>query len=276
MCATCGCSGHVVEIVSQPDRAGSLETEYHGGKDQHGPRETEVGSHSHYHDRENVRVLKLTADVLSENKKYAERNRRYLQERRVRMLNLVSSPGAGKTTLLTETIGELKNSVPVAVIEGDQQTRRDSDRIAATGVQVAQINTGKACHLDAKMVGQALETLTLEEGGILFVENVGNLVCPADFDLGEGKRVVMLSVTEGDDKPLKYPNIFASADLMIVTKTDLLPYVDFDSDACTQYARRLKPSIDVIRTSAKTGNGIRNWHNWLSGFRDGSGANIRL
>jgi hydrogenase nickel incorporation protein HypB len=168
----------------------------------------------------------------------------------------------------------LKNYVAVAVIEGDQQTRRDSDRIAATGVPVAQINTGKACHLDAKMVGQALETLTLEEGGILFVENVGNLVCPADFDLGEGKRVVMLSVTEGDDKPLKYPNIFASSDLMIVTKIDLLPYVDFDSDACTRYARRLKPSIEVIRTSAKTGNGIRHWHNWLSGFREGPGAHF--
>ena len=270
MCATCGCSGPVVEI--EPDRGGSLETEYHGGKDQREPRGAEVGSHSHLHDRENVRVLKLAADVLSENRKYAERNRRYLCERHVRMLNLVSSPGAGKTTLLTETIGELKNYVAVAVIEGDQQTRRDSDRIAATGVPVAQINTGKACHLDAKMVGQALETLTLEEGGILFVENVGNLVCPADFDLGEGKRVVMLSVTEGDDKPLKYPNIFASSDLMIVTKIDLLPYVDFDPDACTQYARRLKPSIEVMRTSAKTGNGIRLWHNWLWGFREGSGA----
>lgn len=164
MCATCGCSGPVVEIVSQPDRAGSLETEYHGGKDQHGPAGTEVGSHSHFHDRENVRVLKLAADVLSENRKYAERNRRYLCERHVRMLNLVSSPGAGKTTLLTETIGELKKYVAVAVIEGDQQTRRDADRIAATGVQVAQINTGKACHLDARMVGQALESLTLEEG----------------------------------------------------------------------------------------------------------------
>ena len=142
---------------------------------------------------------------------------------------IFATVGAGKTTLLTKTI------------EGDQQTRRDSDRIAATGVQVAQINTGKGCHLDAKTVGKALESLTLEEGGILFVENVGNLVCPANFDLGDGKRVVMLSVTEGDDKPLKYP-IFASSDLMIVTKIDLLPYVDFDSDVCTQYARRVKPS----------------------------------
>ena len=162
----------------------------------------------------------------------------------------------------------MKNYIAVAVIEGDQQTSRDSDRIAATGVQVTQINTGKGCHLDAKMVGEALESLTLEEGGILFVENVGNLVCPADFDLGEGKRVVMLSVTEGDDKPLKYPNIFASSDSMIVTKIDLLPYVIFDSEACTQYARRLKPSIEVIRTSAKTSNGVRLWCDWLLGFSE--------
>jgi hydrogenase nickel incorporation protein HypB len=171
MCATCGCSGPVVEIVSQPDRAGPLETGYHSGKDQHEPTGTEVGSHSHFHDRETVRILKLAADVLSENKKYAERNRRYVCERHVRMLNLVSSPGAGKTTLLIKTIGELKNYVAVAVIEGDQQTRRDSDRIAATGVQVAQINTGKACHLDAKIVGQALESLTLQ-GGAFFLSRM--------------------------------------------------------------------------------------------------------
>ena len=275
MCTTCGCSGPVIRIASQTDRAGSLEPAHHVGKDQERLAGAETGSRAPFHIQENVRVLKLAADVLSENRRYAERNRRYLCEHRVRMLNLVSSPGAGKTTLLTETIGELKNYVTVAVIEGDQQTMRDSDRIAATGVQVAQINTGKACHLDAKMVGQALKTFTLEEGGIIFVENVGNLVCPADFDLGEGKRVVMLSVTEGDDKPLKYPNIFASSDLMIVTKIDLLPYVDFDFDACTRYAKRLKPSMEVIRASAKTGNGIRHWHKWLSGFREDSRADRR-
>jgi hydrogenase nickel incorporation protein HypB len=264
MCATCGCPRPEVEVESQPELAGPPEHDV--GEDQRVPTGNEMASHAHFNGRHDVRVLKLEADVLSENRKYAQQNRRYLCERRVGMLNLVSSPGAGKTTLLTETIGKLKNYIAVAVIEGDQQTSRDSDRIAATGVQVAQINTGKGCHLDAKMVGEVLESLTLEEGGILFVENVGNLVCPADFDLGEGKRVVMLSVTEGDDKPLKYPNIFASSDLMIVTKIDLLPYVDFDSEACTQYARRLNPSIEVIRTSAKTGNGMRLWCDWLFGF----------
>ena len=264
MCGTCGCSRPEVEIDSQPEPA--VSSEHYVGEDQREPTGSQMGFHAHFNRRKEVRVMKLEADILSENRKYAQENRRYLCERRVGMLNLVSSPGAGKTTLLTETIGKLKNYIAVAVIEGDQQTSRDSDRIAATGVQVAQINTGKGCHLDAKMVGEALESLTLEEGGILFVENVGNLVCPADFDLGEGKRVVMLSVTEGDDKPLKYPNIFTSSDLMIVTKIDLLPYVDFDFEACTQYARRLKPSIEVIRTSAKTGNGMRLWCDWLLGF----------
>ncbi len=153
----------------------------------------------------------------------------------------------------------------ICVIEGDQQTSRDAERIASTGVQVVQINTGKACHLDARLVGRALEKLKLEKGGILFVENVGNLVCPADFDLGEEKRIVLLSVTEGDDKPLKYPNIFASSDLMIVTKSDLLPYVDFDSEAASSNARRLKPAIETIETSAKTGEGLRQWYDWLSG-----------
>jgi hydrogenase nickel incorporation protein HypB len=263
MCGICGCSSPEVEIESPSEPPGSSERDV--GEDQHELAGDKIASHTHFHGREDIRILKLEADILSENRKYAQQNRHYLRERRVRMLNLVSSPGAGKTTLLTETIQKLKNYIAVAVIEGDQQTSRDSDRIAATGVQATQINTGKGCHLDAKMVAEALESLTLEEGGVLFVENVGNLVCPADFDLGEGKRVVMLSVTEGDDKPLKYPNIFASSDLMIVTKIDLSPYVDFDLDACTQYARRLKPSLEVIRTSAKTGNGIKPWCDWLLG-----------
>ena len=149
------------------------------------------------------------------------------------------------------------------MIEGDQQTSRDAERIAATGIEVVQINTGKACHLDAQMVGRALKELDMENGSILFVENVGNLVCPAEFDLGEEKRVVMISVTEGDDKPLKYPSIFASSDLMIVTKIDLSPHVDFDCEACIRYAKRLKPSIEIIRTSAKTGEGLEEWYHWI-------------
>jgi hydrogenase nickel incorporation protein HypB len=264
MCTTCGCSMPEGELHSHRELA--QLSECHAGDDQCEPAGNENGSHVHFKGRHDVRILKLETDILRENRKYAEENRRYLSQRRFGMLNLVSSPGAGKTTLLTETIATLKNEVPVAVIEGDQQTNRDAERIAATGVQVVQINTGKGCHLDAKMVGKALQSLTLEEGGILFVENVGNLVCPADFDLGEGKRAVMLSVTEGDDKPLKYPNIFASCDLMMVTKIDLLPHVDFDPDACARYARRLKSYLEVLRTSAKTGEGMRTWYRWLLGF----------
>jgi hydrogenase nickel incorporation protein HypB len=215
--------------------------------------------------REGIRILKLTVSVLEENAKHAELNRRYLRERGVRMFNVVSSPGAGKTTLLLRSIGDLKGRLSICVIEGDQQTTRDAERIALTGIQVVQINTGKACHLDAQMVGRALKELNLENGGVLFVENVGNLVCPADFDLGEEKRIVMLSVTEGDDKPLKYPNIFASSDVMVVTKIDLSPYVDFDLAACVAHARQLKPSLVTILSSARTGEGLKQWYDWLCG-----------
>jgi hydrogenase nickel incorporation protein HypB len=224
--------------------------------------------------RGGVRILKLAASVMEENAKYAEQNRRYLRERGVRMFNVISSPGAGKTTLLLRSISDLKDRLSISVIEGDQQTTRDAERIALTGIRAVQINTGKACHLDAQMVGRALEELDLENGGILFVENVGNLVCPADFDLGEEKRVVMLSVTEGDDKPLKYPNIFASSDMMVVTKIDLSPYVDFDVKVCVANARRLKPSLETILSSAKTGEGLKHWYDWLCGpgFLEVSGA----
>jgi hydrogenase nickel incorporation protein HypB len=258
-----GCSKHEVKVGSQQVVFSSDHHEHYESQD--GGTQGGVPSYSDLRGRERVRILKLGSSVLEENVKYAEQNRRYLRERSVRMLNLVSSPGAGKTTLLARSIRDLKDHFAIWVIEGDQQTRRDAERIASTGVQVAQINTGKACHLDAQLVGRALEELKLEKGGILFVENVGNLVCPADFDLGEEKRIVLISVTEGDDKPLKYPNIFASSDSMVVTKADLLPYVDFDSEACIQYARRLKPSLEVIRTSAKTGEGLRQWYDWLSG-----------
>jgi hydrogenase nickel incorporation protein HypB len=189
MCATCGCSGHEVEMGSQQVVANSHHHDQHENQD--GGARGALHSHADLHQQEGVRILKLAANVLKENAKHAEQNRRYLRERSVRMLNLVSSPGAGKTTLLTRSIRDLKDHFAICVIEGDQQTSRDAERIAATGIQVVQINTGKACHLDAQMVGRALEELKLEKGGILFVENVGNLVCPADFDLGEEKRIVI-------------------------------------------------------------------------------------
>jgi len=213
--------------------------------------------------KEGRRVIQLEQDLLSKNNQFAGQNRRYLGGLGVPAFNLVSSPGAGKTTLLTRTIQDVKDRVPIAVIEGDQQTSRDAERIAAAGAQAIQINTGKGCHLDAHMVGHALKKLTLDAGSILFIENVGNLVCPAEFDLGESRRVVILSVTEGDDKPLKYPNIFASADLMLLTKIDLLPYVSFDVGRCRQQARQVNRSLEVICLSAQTGDGLDLWYEWI-------------
>jgi hydrogenase nickel incorporation protein HypB len=209
------------------------------------------------------RLIQVEADILGKNKIFAERNRQYLTERGVLALNLVSSPGSGKTTLLVETLERLKGEVPVAVVEGDQQTSYDADRIRATGAPAVQINTGKGCHLDAHMVGHALEKLLLDEGGVLFVENVGNLVCPSAFDLGEAFRVVILSVTEGEDKPLKYPDIFASADVMVLNKTDLLPHLDFSVDDAIANAKRINRTIRVLQVSARTGEGMQDWLDWL-------------
>ncbi len=179
------------------------------------------------------------------------------------MLNLVSSPGSGKTTLLTHTIDALKGEIRLTVIEGDQQTTNDAERIRKTGVNALQINTGKGCHLDAQMVGDALESLAPETGSILFIENVGNLVCPAAFDLGEAHKVVILSVTEGEDKPIKYPEMFHAADLMLLNKIDLLPYLEFDLDRCIEYARRVNPTIKVLQLSATSGAGMASWYRWL-------------
>lgn len=209
------------------------------------------------------RLLRVEQDLLARNNHYAEINRRYLAERGIFALNLVSSPGSGKTSLLTATIRSLGTKPAVAVIEGDQQTSFDTERIRTTGVAAVQINTGKGCHLDAHGIGHALEGLALPEGGVLFIENVGNLVCPAGFDLGEAHKVVILSVTEGEDKPLKYPDMFAAADLMIVNKIDLLPYLDFDVDRCLEYARRINPSIETLQLSVRSGEGMEGWLDWI-------------
>ncbi len=188
------------------------------------------------------RVISIERNILSKNDALADANRKRLQANSVFALNLVSSPGSGKTALLVRTIDDLKGRYPIAVIEGDQQTSRDADRIRATGVRAVQVNTGKGCHLDAHMVGHALDYLPLETGSLLFIENVGNLVCPAAFDLGEAHKVVVLSVTEGEDKPLKYPDMFAAADLMLLNKSDLLPHLEFDLDVCFAAALRGKPA----------------------------------
>ena len=209
------------------------------------------------------RMVQIEQDILAKNDAVAAANRQRLADRGIFALNLVSSPGSGKTTLLVKTIQALQGRLKVAVIEGDQQTTLDADRIRATGAPAVQVNTGKGCHLDADMVRRALDRLDPADGSLLLIENVGNLVCPAAFDLGEAHKVVILSVTEGEDKPLKYPDMFHAADLLLVNKTDMLPYVQFDVEAAIGHARRVRPGIEALRVSATTGEGMDAWLDWL-------------
>ena len=213
------------------------------------------------------RMLEVEIDVLDKNNQIAARNRARFAAREQLVLNLVSSPGSGKTTLLTETLMRLKDRVSCAVIEGDQQTVNDAARIRATGTPAIQVNTGKGCHLDAQMIADAAPRLPLESNGILFIENVGNLVCPASFDLGERHKVAVLSVTEGEDKPLKYPHMFAAASVMLLNKVDLLPYLNFDVEKCLACAREVNPNIEIILLSATSGEGMDSWLNWLEAQR---------
>ena len=209
------------------------------------------------------RMLEVEIDVLDKNNQIAARNRARFAAREQLVLNLVSSPGSGKTTLLTETLMRLKDRVSCAVIEGDQQTVNDAARIRATGTPAIQVNPGQGCHLDAQMIADAAPRLPLESNGILFIENVGNLVCPASFDLGERHKVAVLSVTEGEDKPLKYPHMFAAASVMLLNKVDLLPYLNFDVEKCLACAREVNPNIEIILLSATSGEGMDSWLNWL-------------
>jgi hydrogenase nickel incorporation protein HypB len=225
MCATCGCGSHQHETVSAS--------------------------------------VSIEEKVLAKNDGLAATNRAWLTQRNIVALNLMSSPGSGKTTLLERTITQMGDTRPVAVVEGDQATSFDADRIRRTGCAVVQINTGAGCHLDAAMVHGALHDLAPRDGSLLFVENVGNLVCPALFDLGETAKVVVVSVTEGTDKPLKYPHMFAVADLVLVNKIDLAPYVDFELDRCVSYARSVNPGVEAVAVSAKTGEGLDAWYNWI-------------
>ena len=221
-------------------------------------------AHAHAPGLTQERMVRIEQDILGKNNVYAGENRQYFAEHGLFAINLVSSPGSGKTTLLVKTIEDLAGRLPVAVVEGDQQTSNDADRIRATGAPAVQVNTGKGCHLDAHMVGHALERLYLPDDGLLMIENVGNLVCPSSFDLGEAHKVVILSVTEGEDKPLKYPDMFHAADLMILNKIDLLPYLTFDVEKCIDYARRINPKLEVIKVSATTGEGMERWLAWLT------------
>jgi hydrogenase nickel incorporation protein HypB len=210
-----------------------------------------------------ARTLRIERDIMEKNNAYANSNRAYLIGLQTLALNFVSSPGSGKTSLLVRAIDDLKRRFAIAVIEGDQQTTRDAERIRATGARAVQINTGKGCHLDAQMVAHALDELALEQCGLLFIENVGNLICPAGFDLGEAHKVVVLSVTEGEDKPLKYPEMFAAANLMLLNKSDLLPHLDFDVSACLANALRINPELQILIVSARTGEGMAALYAWI-------------
>lgn len=233
------------------------------------------GAHNHVVGMSRERTIQVEQDILGKNDQYAAANRHYFEAHGIFALNLVSSPGSGKTTLLTKSIDMLKREFLQLVIEGDQQTANDAERIRATGARALQINTGKGCHLDAHMVGHALQALAPEENSVLYIENVGNLVCPAAFDLGEAHKVVILSVTEGEDKPLKYPDMFHAANLLVLNKVDLLPHLSFDVGACVEYARRINPDIQILQLSATTGEGVEAWCQWIREARQserGTGA----
>jgi hydrogenase nickel incorporation protein HypB len=219
---------------------------------------------SQIHAKIHSTTISLEQDILTKNNLIAAQNRGWFKGRNILSLNLVSSPGAGKTTLLTRTINDLKNRLPIYVIEGDQETINDAKKIQETGCKVVQINTGTGCHLEAAMVERALRELNPPLNSVVMIENVGNLVCPALFDLGEKAKVVILSVTEGEDKPIKYPHMFRASDVMILTKIDLLPYVQFDVERCLEYARTVNPQIRIFQVSAITGFGLESWYEWLN------------
>ncbi len=260
MCNICGCN--------KAEHA--VETMHKHADHQHDP----ISEHQHIDCEQNSaaasvarlsgsRMLEIEQNLLAKNNYYAEQNRQKLQADDIFALNFISSPGSGKTTLLTEIINRLKKQHVIYVVEGDQQTAIDAARIRETGVKATQINTGKGCHLDAHMVGHAIDHLDMQKNAFLFIENVGNLICPAGFDLGEAHKIVILSVTEGEDKPLKYQEIFHAADLMIINKIDLLPYVNFNLKQCCEYAKQINPDIEIIQLSATSGENIAQFSNWL-------------
>lgn len=283
MCATCGCgddAGTRVTMVSDAAHGHDPHEHPHPHPPDHDPAHPHEHPHPHPHEHGHphdhvlshaeptppTQTLVLEQQILAKNDMLAAHNRGWLAGRGITALNVMSSPGSGKTTLLARTIVEMSAADPehrFAVVEGDQETLLDAERIRATGAPVVQINTGAGCHLDAEMLRQGLDRLSPAPGSVLMIENVGNLVCPALFDLGETARVVVISVTEGADKPLKYPHMFAAADLVVINKSDLLPYVDFDVAACTEHARRARPGVPCLVVSATTGEGMADWYTWV-------------
>lgn len=281
MCTTCGCSdGAKVTVTdlatSKKHTIGTHEhhSNEHAHHDHAHHNHSHDSPHAHHHDHDHHghahahaephrTIVTLEQEVLAKNNRLAERNRGWLEGRSILALNLLSSPGAGKTTLLERTIRDLNSTIPISVVEGDQETVLDAERIRATGCKTVQVNTGTGCHLEAEMLARALKVLDPPMNSLVMVENVGNLVCPALFDLGERAKLVILSVTEGADKPLKYPHMFRASELMILNKIDLLAHVDFDVEACIEYAHRVNPDIEVLQLSATTGEGLDGWYAWL-------------
>lgn len=290
MCETCGCGNSEGFKIHNPHHTHNHHSDHnhdheydhehnhdhthshdhsheHSHDGTHSHPHTHDDGHQHTHNHSHQKVINLNVDILAANNLTAAMNRRFFEGRKVLCLNMVSSPGSGKTTILEKTIGHLTGSEKVFVIEGDQQTLLDAERIQKAGAPAIQINTGSGCHLDAQMVESALKKFDVETNSVLFIENVGNLVCPAMFDLGEHKRVVVISVTEGEDKPLKYPYMFQTSHLCIINKSDLLPYVDFKAEELIKHARSVNPELEFIAVSAKTGEGMTLWYDWLNNIQ---------
>lgn len=274
MCVTCGCSDDnnttITNMENQHSHTHTLpdgtvithshDHEHHHHDHQHHHHELPANVHAKIHNT----TISLEQEILGKNNLLAAQNRGWFKGRNILALNLMSSPGAGKTTLLTRTINDLKDQLNISVIEGDQETTNDAEKIKSTGCKVVQINTGTGCHLDASMIEKGLQELNPPLNSVVMIENVGNLVCPALFDLGEQAKVVILSVTEGEDKPIKYPHIFRASDIMIITKIDLLPYLQFDVEKCIEYAKQVNPKIQIFQVSATTGVGLDEWYGFLS------------
>lgn len=271
MCVTCGCNSDENEVriikvdgkTTQHSHSHNHGHEHHDHEHNHNHSNDHSNDHDHNHSHNHVKEIDLEKEILHKNDLLAERNKGYFEAKNIFAINLVSSPGSGKTSLLERTIADLKNEISFAVIEGDQQTTNDADRIAALEVPVIQINTGKGCHLDSEMIAKAVKELSPKDGSLMMIENVGNLVCPAMFDLGENVRVVIISVTEGEDKPIKYPDMFYGSQICIINKIDLLPYLKFDLEKLKDYAKKVNPNLEFFEVSATTGQGLESWYNFL-------------
>ena len=272
MCGTCGCgTGENGVSIQNPKEVKANEHHHHHhhhdghthSHDHSHDHHHHDHDHSHGHDHHHKTVIELEQDILQQNEVMAARNKGYFEAKNIFALNLVSSPGSGKTSILEKTLSDLKDEIPFYVIEGDQQTLNDANRIAALDIPVMQINTGKGCHLESDMVYDAVKQLNMKDDSILMIENVGNLVCPSMFNLGESKRVVIISTTEGEDKPIKYPDMFHTSDVCIINKMDLLPYVNINIDKLKEYALQVNPNLQFFEVSATNGEGMDEWYNWL-------------